>query len=782
MNLTLGKKIGMGFGILIVIAMILGGIAVVNMNKVTGESEKLANEYVPEVDVGAKLRGAANRIMYDMRGYGFTENDTYFKAAQKELDALKAGMKEGRSLASEAVHLRQLSPNLDKIENAMAEYENAMQLTSSQAAELERYRNQLDEHAATYMKASVDFIEGQNKAFDQDLAERRKKVELAQDLVNLGTSTRVQNFKAQADNDMVLMAKAVERLDGVDGILDEMKRITRDAEDLRRMKAIAESADGYQKAMQGYMQAAQSGAATGDFRRQMDENAGNYVKNCDDFLNGQQEKLAIDMQERHEKITLSNDIIDLGNDTRIKAFKAQATRDPGLMEEAEKNFAKMDKKFEDLRNITRLAADIEKIDNVQQAAAGYGQAMDGFLKNWKGLQALGRTRDNLGNSVIGACRKLADAGLGQTQGIANEAMSALKSASGIMVGGLAVALIVGVLVAFFLTRSITAPVNRIISGMNEGSEQVASASNQVSSASQSLAEGASEQASSLEETSSSLEEMAAQTRQNADNAEQADGAVKDTAKMVESGVESMQRMNTAINEIKESSNETSKIIKTIDDIAFQTNLLALNAAVEAARAGEAGKGFAVVAEEVRNLAQRSAEAAQNTSQLIEKSQENAGNGVSVADEVAKQLESIQESSKKVTTLIGEISAASKEQAQGLDQVNTAVSEMDKVVQQNAADSEESASAAEELSSQASEMEKMVAELTDLVGGAGQGDGRTEGGSAKKIGSAAGLTSRLAHNKEKKSAGSDKQAKGAASKSGQKSDQVIPLDDKEFQDF
>ncbi len=346
-----------------------------------------------------------------------------------------------------------------------------------------------------------------------------------------------------------------------------------------------------------------------------------------------------------------------------------------------------------------------------------------------------------------------------------------------------VAFVIGAAGATFTARRMIAKLTGIAETLQAGSGQVAQAAGQVADSSQQLAEGASEQASSLEETSSALEEMAAQTRQNSDHADQADRSIRSTVEAVDSGVTSMERMNTVINEIATSAKETSNIIKTIDEIAFQTNLLALNAAVEAARAGEAGKGFAVVAEEVRNLAQRSAQAAQNTGALIEKSQKNATNGVSVAEEVAGQLGAIRDASVKVATLIGEISAASKEQTEGIDQVNIATSEMDKVVQQNAADSEESASAAEERSAQAAEMSKAVAELERLVRGqATQMD----------TGSAAAQSPRLKrpalpHDGGRPGTGAGRnrrpqESRGLSRPSKGDSEKVIPLDSDDLSDF
>jgi len=283
-----------------------------------------------------------------------------------------------------------------------------------------------------------------------------------------------------------------------------------------------------------------------------------------------------------------------------------------------------------------------------------------------------------------------------------------------------VGMIVGTLVALglgiFLTRSIIKPINKVVEGLTDGSEQVASASSQVSSASQSLAEGASEQAAGIEETSSSIEEMSSMTRQNADNANQANLLMSETTKVVEEANRSMAELTGSMKEISTASEETAKIIKTIDEIAFQTNLLALNAAVEAARAGEAGAGFAVVADEVRNLAMRAADAAKNTANLIEGTVKKIKNGSDTVSKTNEAFAKVAAGAKKVGELVGEISAASQEQAQGIDQINKAVSEMDRVVQKNAASAEESASASEEMNAQAETMKGFVSELVALVGG------------------------------------------------------------------
>ncbi len=250
--------------------------------------------------------------------------------------------------------------------------------------------------------------------------------------------------------------------------------------------------------------------------------------------------------------------------------------------------------------------------------------------------------------------------------------------------------------------------NSLLGRVNNSIDQVNSGSDQVAQASQSLSQGATESASSLEEVSASITQINSQSRQNADNATEANTLAKQAVIDAQEGNKQMEALRIAMEKINNSSDQIKKIVKVIDDIAFQTNLLALNANVEAARAGKYGKGFAVVADEVRNLAVRSSQAVKETTEMVEESIKNINSGNKGVEHTAKQLESIMTGSSKIADFLEEIAMASKEQAQAIDQITTGLDQIDEVTQSNTASAEESAAAAEELASQSAELKSMIA--------------------------------------------------------------------------
>ncbi|HVU35829.1 MAG TPA: methyl-accepting chemotaxis protein [Opitutaceae bacterium] len=290
----------------------------------------------------------------------------------------------------------------------------------------------------------------------------------------------------------------------------------------------------------------------------------------------------------------------------------------------------------------------------------------------------------------------------------------------------AVSIVLAAIVGFLNARAITSRLRRVADSIGEAANQVAAASAQVSSSSQMLAKDSSEQAASLEETGATLEEMTAMTKRNAEGAREAKTLANQTRASADESSGPLEKLRSAMDASKSASAEISKIIKTIDEIAFQTNILALNAAVEAARAGDAGAGFAVVAEEVRALAQRSAQAARDTADKIEEAIRRSDMGVQLSAGITHALVDIVEKARQVDVLVADISTASDEQSQGIVQVNTAVGQVSTVTQSNAGNAEEMAAAAEELDAQAHLMNESVGELIQLIGGRGGVGKRTDG--------------------------------------------------------
>ena len=731
-DLRLVTKIGGGFGILVLISIVLGGISVFSMIRVSHQSTQLAEEYVPEVEVATDLRGAVNRLMYEMRGYGLSEEQKYYEAAQKELASVNRHLEEASGLANNAKSLTALKGQVVEAKTAVDEYAALIKKTEETIVAMNTQRKKLDENAASYMENCEDFLEGQNAAFRKDLDERQKKVSMVNSIIDLGNTVRVMNFKAQAQKDPELMKEAITKLKDVKNITADLRKITRQSVNIKQIDTIETAAETYGTAMSGYLK---SNLKLDTYIGKMDTAAGQYVSNCAAFLESQQQALTKDMHERNDKITLVNDIIDLGNNTRVKAFKAQATNSMALIGEALKNFPKLEEKYASLRRITRLEKDLERIDKTQTAGENYAAALQNFQTQWGNLTELGKRRELAAQKAIEACKTTAKAGMENTDKIAHEAESNLSTASTVMIIGLIIAIVLGISVAWLITRDITGQVggepteisniaNEIANGnlnmsfdnskktgilaalvrmverlsgvvaeVLSASENVASGSQALSSSSEEMSQGATEQAAAAEEASSSMEQMSSNIKQNADNAMQTEKIAQKSAEDAKEGGEAVEKTVAAMKDIAEK-------ISIIEEIARQTDLLALNAAIEAARAGEHGKGFAVVASEVRKLAERSQTAAGEIGTL-------SGSSVEIAEKAGEMLARLVPDIQKTAELVQEINAASNEQNSGAEQINKAIQQLDQVIQQNASASEEMASTSEELAAQADQLQGTI---------------------------------------------------------------------------
>lgn len=406
--------------------------------------------------------------------------------------------------------------------------------------------------------------------------------------------------------------------------------------------------------------------------------------------------------------------------TRDKAHVAKARESFGAMQKLVTNIEKELKEAETLDASLADPAKMKLLKQLQENATAYLAGFDKVVAVTDSRSAI--VTDSLEKLAPRITEKIAKirGSLRDVQDkLDDEARNVKKQNQGLVLIFSVTGVIIGLVGAWWIIRSVNGPIRALTTRLTGGAEHTASAAGQVTSASQSMADGSSRQAAALEESSASLEEMAGMTRKNAENAQSAKALANQTRAAADAGSDDMKEMKTAMGAIQASSVEVSKIIKTIDEIAFQTNLLALNAAVEAARAGEAGLGFAVVAEEVRSLAQRSVQAARETAQKISDSTAKSEQGAKISDKVAKSLDEITAKARQVDELIAEIAVASQEQSQGIDQVSRAVSDMDRVTQANAATAEETSAAASELNNQTDQLKGVIRELITMVNGSSE---------------------------------------------------------------
>ncbi len=615
--MKLGVKIGSGFAVLLLIAILLGALAIWNMNSVNEQSTVLADEYVPEVEVANNIERSCLATMYALRGYGFTAEEKFLAEGRKSLEEVNHNLNLAVQLSEKAAHLTKLKGSIDEIQSGVNEYAKLIELTVTVNQEMDKNRSQLDAAAAAYMESAQKYLVHMHETFENDLAAGKGAARLA---------------------------------------------------------------------------------------------------------------------ERVEKIRRANAVIELGNAVRILAWKAQTQRSPDVLRSAYKTFPQINANIDALLAVTKRQGVKDELNAVKQAGAQYRLAMETFLDNWLKNEEYAKQRTELGVVVTTHSSDLAKAGVSSTERIAQDTVSALDSASNIMIIGLSVALILGVAIAAFITRMITKPIikgvqfaetiangdltNRIdvstkdeigqladalnqmveklkdvVENVQSASANVASGSQELSASSEEMSQGATEQAAAAEEASSSMEQMAANIKQNADNAMQTEKIALKSSQDAQGGGKAVEETVKAMKDIAEK-------ISIIEEIARQTNLLALNAAIEAARAGEHGKGFAVVASEVRKLAERSQSAAAEISEL-------SSSSVEVAETAGEMLAKMVPDIQRTAELVQEIAAASKEQDTGADQVNKAIQQLDQVIQQNAAAAEEMASTSEELNAQASQLQDTI---------------------------------------------------------------------------
>jgi methyl-accepting chemotaxis protein len=713
--MKLRTKLVLGFAALTLVMIALGAASFFMFKRIDANIGTVNRESLPAVKFATGVERAALEAILEEKNYLlFKSNDIHARAKGK-LTQLGSSLGEIDRLA-EATRNTELAARSSAVRQAATDYGKLY----DQAVEALK-RNRVEE---IVLDEKGDLV---GKEADGLLTAKKAEFQRAGNALAVLNNINAWALDMRLNEKGYMLAheqmelNAIERdMQSLLSAYDALEKLNPDEVEKKQIANARQATQEYGKALKAWVaeyQRDKQSAALADFVKVMNRSGDTVSQMVDDYT--------LTKQAQFEKIS---EAMFLVLAVSKAALSAQLSEKQYIISQNQNEWEilileidQLGKLYASLRKVATSPDEQAAIERAAKATQDYLTAANAWAKNDSDLrQAILPKMKRNGETVLAAAQTIQNDAWSGSDEVNGQTRAIVASSNWTIVVALGIGMLVAVVLSWAITRSITRPINHAITSLEGGSDQVTAAAGEIASSSQQLAEGTSQQAASIEETSAALEEMSSMTKQNADNAAQANRLMTEAGAIVGEANDSMGRLTGSMQAITQASEETQKIIKTIDEIAFQTNLLALNAAVEAARAGQAGAGFAVVADEVRNLAMRAADAARNTAGLIDGTVKKVRDGSELVSETNEAFKRVADSTGKAAELVGEIAAASGEQAQGITQISTAVSEMDKVTQQNAANAEESASAAEEMSAQAAQMRETVDELIAIVGGAGRG--------------------------------------------------------------
>ncbi|MCG8528787.1 MAG: methyl-accepting chemotaxis protein [Opitutales bacterium] len=743
-NLRISTKLSVAFGIVICIVVVAFSVVGFKMNSLDALSQKLEKGYVPEVEIANSVERNFLLAMSANRGYIYSEDDTYFNEGQESLGLVMAGLSDLAKLARDQDYLIKLRETLQSAQEGSDRYNELIKETSELIKRLQEARRMMDSAAAIYVSNSNSFLEGQRLAMQQDLTERQAKIGLISAIIEHGNAARILNFKAQSTNNKSFFSDATQSLQKANQYAEDILEYVRLEEDKRSIATIKDAISSYSRTIEEFALAA-TDAQKASTLAEMDAAAGVFVNTTKVFFDGQQEKLAVDIQERAIKIELAINIVNLGTGARVGNFKAQLLRDDALFEEALATLEMIPGTVEQLRPITRRKEDIQMIDDIVKATQDYRSAVNTYSSEWKNLKNLSERRLTVANSALSIIQNTALAAIDGTNNIAQTSAQELKRSITLLIITSIIVVVVSVAIGTVIVRGITIPLKKIVehiktvasgnlsnkAGISQNDEigQLARNVDNMTDSLKEMVEQITDNAKSLEETSTELSATSSQLASSSNEmsnksttvmsaGEQLSGSMSTIASATEelsqsasTVASSVEEMTATISEITQNcvreteiarnanvesrkaedvmgklgvaAVEIGKVVELISSIASQTNLLALNATIEAASAGEAGKGFAVVASEVKELARQTAEATDQISNQITSIQSNTKESEVAIKQVANIIEELGQISATIATSIEEQSATTEEISKTIAQVSTSTGEVAKQVSQSA---------------------------------------------------------------------------------------------------